>query len=665
MIKFSPEDKRSIFKSVIVIAFIGLLVLLIYQGYMANQEQKMQEIVSKYADNGMLVYGADDSAPPLRFIDEDGKYKGVVPDYMNLISIELGIHIECVPYKWNNALEAIKTGQTDMIDLFISPDRSKYMEFTKPLYTLRTIMVTNRNQKYRLDEINNLEVATQMGDYANTYLKEHYPNVKLVYVHDVGEGLNLLINNKVDAVIGDEPVAQYYADKLGIKNRIRTINTSLYEKPVVIGVSKDKADLVKPLNRAIDKINRSGQPDKIQQIWFGISTPLLKTGNSVSQFFKYLSLIVILVAFIFGIKLIENRFLKMQVRLRTRELEESRNELALIFNEMPEGILVIDKNGKIQSANELVASFVGLRFEDIISMNCEDYIKKMNTAQTKEIIEAVHSHNTGAVIQAEKGHLILKVKLLDMGGERTKDIIMTIEDTTADVIKNNQLLQSSKMIAVGQLAAGMAHQLRNPLGIIRTHSYLLSINDSVNSKGKDSIRYIDDSAKRAGSIVDNVMNFWRMSESGVSSINLKNFINSLIMLNYDEINKRSLNIDLDCEDDLMIQSSQESLKHILMNLIQNAIEAVEEKVGIIIVRAYEDQDNIIIECEDNGCGIAKDNIEYLFNPFFTTKPPGKGTGLGLYVVYSEIKYLGGDIVVNSALGKGTRFSIKLKNQKDA
>lgn len=137
------------------------------------------------------------------------------------------------------------------------------------------------------------------------------------------------------------------------------------------------------------------------------------------------------------------------------------------------------------------------------------------------------------------------------------------------------------------------------------------------------------------------------------------------MLNYDEINKRSLNIDLDCEDDLMIQSSQESLKHILMNLIQNAIEAVEEKVGIIIVRAYEDQDNIIIECEDNGCGIAKDNLEYLFNPFFTTKPPGKGTGLGLYVVYSEIKYLGGDIVVNSALGKGTRFSIKLKNQKDA
>lgn len=484
MIKFSTDDKRSIFKSVIIIVFIVLTMLFLYKGYMANQEQKMQKIVSKYADKGMLVYGADDSAPPLRFVDEDGKYKGVVPDYMSLISIELGIQIECVPYKWNDALEAIKTGETDMIDLFISPARSKYMEFTKPLYTLRTIMVTNRNQKYRLDDIDKLQVATQMGDYANTYLKEHYPSAELVYVHDVGEGLNLLINNKVDAVIGDEPVAQYYADKLGIKGQIRTINTSLYEKPVVIGVSKEKADLVKPLNMAIDKINRSGQPDKIQQIWFGISTPLLKPGNSVSQIFKYLSLIVILVAFIFGIKLIENRFLKMQVRLRTRELEESRNELALIFNEMPEGILVIDKNGKIQSANELVASFVRLKYEDVIGMHYVDYIKKLNIAQAKEIIEAVNSHNTGAIIQAEKGHFILKVKLLDMGGERTKDIIMTIEDTTADVIKNNQLLQSSKMIAVGQLAAGMAHQLRNPLGIIRTHSYLLSLNDSINSKGK-------------------------------------------------------------------------------------------------------------------------------------------------------------------------------------
>ena len=194
---------------------------------------------------------------------------------------------------------------------------------------------------------------------------------------------------------------------------------------------------------------------------------------------------------------------------------------------------------------------------------------------------------------------------------------------------------------------------------------MLSINDSVNSKGKDSIRYIDDSAKRAGSIVDNVMNFWRMSDSGVSSINLKSFINSLIMLNYDEINKRGIIIDLDCDDDLVIQSSQESLKHILMNLIQNAIEAVEEKTGIIIIRAYEDEDNIIIECEDNGCGIAKENLEYLFNPFFTTKPPGEGTGLGLYVVYSEIKYLSGDIDVNSILGKGTNFSIKLKNQEEA
>lgn len=665
MIKFSTDDKRSIFKSVIIIVFIVLTMLFLYKGYMANQEQKMQKIVSKYADKGMLVYGADDSAPPLRFVDEDGKYKGVVPDYMSLISIELGIQIECVPYKWNDALEAIKTGETDMIDLFISPARSKYMEFTKPLYTLRTIMVTNRNQKYRLDDIDKLQVATQMGDYVNTYLKEHYPSAELVYVHDVGEGLNLLINNKVDAVIGDEPVAQYYADKLGIKGQIRTINTSLYEKPVVIGVSKEKADLVKPLNMAIDKINRSGQPDKIQQIWFGISTPLLKPGNPVSQIFKYLSLIVILVAFIFGIKLIENRFLKMQVRLRTRELEESRNELALIFNEMPEGILVIDKNGKIQSANELVASFVRLKYEDVIGMHYVDYIKKLNIAQAKEIIEAVNSHNTGAIIQAEKGHFILKVKLLDMGGERTKDIIMTIEDTTADVIKNNQLLQSSKMIAVGQLAAGMAHQLRNPLGIIRTHSYLLSLNDSINSKGKDSIKYIDDSAKRAGSIVDNVMNFWRMSDSGVSSINLKDFINALIILNDDAINKKGLTVDLKCDKGLTIQSSQESLKHILMNLIQNAIEAVKEKIGIIIIRVSEEEGNIIIECEDNGCGIAKENLEYLFNPFFTTKPPGEGTGLGLYVVYSEIKYLGGDIDVNSILGKGTTFSIKFKNQKKA
>ena len=660
MFSMGNEEKRAAWKFVVIFILIAAAGGIFYKGYSMYQEQTMRQIVSKYAEEGPLIYGADDSAPPLRYVDRDGQYKGVVPDYIGLISIELGIDIRCVPYKWEDALDAVKTGKSDMIDVFVNADRSKYMVFTKPLYTLRTIMVTRRSRNYTLNDIDGLKVATQRGDFANGYLKEHYPNARLVYVHDVGKALELLIDGKVDGVIGDEPVTQYYAAELGIRDQIRTINTALYEEPVVIGVSKDKADLVKPLNYAIDKINRSGQPEKIQQLWFGISTPLLKTRSAATQIFRYLMVILLLASLAFGIKFIENRLLRRQVRLRTRELEDSRNELALMLNEMPEGVLVIDRKGLIQSTNAPAASFVKLAPEELQGMHYADYVKRLGTEQTEQIIEAVEKHETGTTLRADRGRTILECKLLELGTERKKDLMMTIEDTTVDVVKNNQLLQSSKMIAVGQLAAGMAHQLRNPLGIIRTHSYLLSHNLSIDHRGQRSLRYIDENVERASSIIDNVMNFWRIADTSISEICLKEFIDSIVVLNADEIRKKELTVEVDCDGTLSVKSSQESLKHVLMNLIQNAIEAVDEKSGRIIVRARRGNDRILlIDCEDNGCGIPKEEQEFLYNPFFTTKPPGEGTGLGLYIVYSEIERLGGEISLESAVGRGSVFHLRI------
>lgn len=624
MFSMGNEEKRAAWKFVVIFILIAAAGGIFYKGYSMYQEQTMRQIVSKYAEEGPLIYGADDSAPPLRYVDRDGQYKGVVPDYIGLISIELGIDIRCVPYKWEDALDAVKTGKSDMIDVFVNADRSKYMVFTKPLYTLRTIMVTKRSRNYTLNDIDSLKVATQRGDFANGYLKENYPNAKLVYVHDVGKALDLLIDGKVDAVIGDEPVTQYYAAELGIRDQIRTINTALYEEPVVIGVSKDKADLVKPLNYAIDKINRSGQPEKIQQLWFGISTPLLKTRSTATQIFRYLMVILLLAALAFGIKFIENRLLRRQVRLRTRELEDSRNELALMLNEMPEGVLVIDRKGLIQSTNAPAASFVKLAPEELQGMHYADYVKRLGTEQTEQIIEAVEKHETGTTLRADRGRTILECKLLELGTERKKDLMMTIEDTTVDVVKNNQLLQSSKMIAVGQLAAGMAHQLRNPLGIIRTHSYLLSHNLSIDHRGQRSLRYIDENVERASSIIDNVMNFWRIADTSISEICLKEFIDSIVVLNADEIRKKELTVEVDCDGALSVRSSQESLKHVLMNLIQNAIEAVDEKSGRIIVRARRGNDRILlIDCEDNGCGIPKEEQEFLYNPFLQPNLPEK------------------------------------------
>lgn len=283
-----------------------------------------------------MVYGADDSAPPLRFVDEDGVYKGVVIDYMSQLSLELGIEISTVPYKWVEALRALKEGETDLCDVFVNEERAKYFVFTEPIYTLRTIMVAMATKDYQQSDIQHMRVATQEGDYANWYIETFYPKAELIYVHDVGEGLKLLIEGKTDGVIGDEPVVSYYAGKLGIADKLETIGTSLYEEPVCLALPKAKSELVPILNRAIQTINERGQLEKIQQKWFGISTPLISV-KSNSEVVKLLVIMAAaLLCAILAVQL-NNRSLRKQVNKRTKELAARKNELQLIFDQMPGG----------------------------------------------------------------------------------------------------------------------------------------------------------------------------------------------------------------------------------------------------------------------------------------------------------------------------------------
>lgn len=651
---------------VIVVVFIAGFKL--YDNY---QEKQMRETVSKYAKDGVLIYGADDSAPPLRFIDSaDGQYKGVSVDYINLIALELGVRIVSKPYKWDKAIAAVKNGSTDMCDMFANSERAKSLVFTDPLYTLRTIVVTRSGKHYGLSDLNSLVIATQSGDYANWYLKKHYAGAKLVYVHDVGAGLDKLLNDEVDAVIGDEPVLQYYADKKGIKDKISTINTALYEEPVVLGVSKDKADLIKPLNAAIKKARATGQVDKIQQRWYGISTPMIEDSGSKTDLLKYFLIAFLIAICAVVLKMINNKALKNQVVLRTSQLEKSKDELDTMLNTMPEGVLVYGEDSRIVASNGPAAELINTEVGQVSGCSVREFFNKMESIAKTDSID--YSYLTGDNVDGkiEIGKKKFEVKNYKVDSMNTPEAryMMTIKDITAEEINNNQLLQSSKMIAIGQLAGGMAHQLRNPLGVIRTQSYILHKQKDTTEATKRSLHYIDNSVDRASNIIDNVMNFWRMSDTTISKINVADTIAMIVSLNSGQIKKKDINIETMCDDPMIINSNKESLKHILMNVLQNAIEAINHDKGNIVIKVTRVEDNVVIECADNGSGIDKNNIDELYNPFFTTKPPGEGTGLGLYVTYNEVKQLGGRIEVKSNMGVGTKFTITIPgnyiNEKD-
>lgn len=647
---------------------LGILFLLaagIWAGVKKEQsqrEQKKQEILQKYVrEDGGLIYGAHDNAPPLRYVDKDGIYKGVVVDYMSQLSLELGIKIRTEPYKWEKALQNLREDKTDFCDMFINEERKQQYVFSDPIYHLRVVLVTRREDSLNKSDLGRMRVATEKGDFANNYLEKNYPQAELVYVKDVEEGMEALADGLVDGVVGDEPIVLYHLQGGGQQFR-REVEV-LYEEPVVLAMPKSHEDLVPVVNHAIHEINKKGQLEQIQQKWFGISTPLKKV-YSVTEYLRWIVLGIAAGVGILAVIVWNNHTLKEKVRHRTKELLSSRNELQLIFDNIPEYILMVDEKGNIKNANRELVKKAGGRRESVQGQSLEQFFQEIGIEEEK-LAERIEALKEEEGIRLEIQGEIYELRAYRVKGKEKENgqVMITLRNITLDEIHKKQLLQSSKMIAIGQLAAGMAHQIRNPLSIIRMHAFMLKSSQNLGDSEKVSIGYIDESVQRAGSIIDNVLNFWRVSGDNDSMLDVKKILDTVILLESNKAKGKSLEIQTDCREGLHMRGNEEGLTHILMNLLSNAIDAIEEE-GRIRLSAKREGKEVVLTCQDWGCGIPKEAMESLFHPFYTTKETGKGTGLGLYIVYNEVEKMGGRIQVESEPGKGSKFTLSFPQKEE-
>ncbi len=648
-------------KNVIVVITFFMLILII-QFFITNNEKYLTEDEIKWLkEQEAIIYAANENAPPLRFVDEiDNQYKGVVVDVVNQLSLELGIDIQTVPMKWDDALLSLKEGRTQMCDMLINRERSQHYLFTDPIYNLRTVLLTRADDNFDTGNINSMRIATELGDYANSYLIENYPDAGLIYTHNVEEGLELFLNGTVDAVIGDEPIITFLLVERNENLNPKYSNIILYQQEVVFAVAKDKPELVQILNKAIPQLKSKGQLEKIQQKWFGISTPLTDTGNS-SELIKTMivSLVIasIVVGGIFTLIIFNNFSLQRLVEKRTTELENSRNELQIIFDGISEFMLVVAKDKKVLKINKSFDDYIANNESRFRNVKCTEYISKFCGNCTNCLLDDVYQHKKKVNKEVTVGH-----DAFEMNFQPLKDvnntILITIKNITLDKINRNKMLQTNKMIAVGQLAAGLAHEIRNPLGIIRTQSYLIRLNEKIDDVAYKSLDYIDVAVKRASKIIDNILSFSRFSSKAEKLIDVNQLIEGLIEIHNEAINKYRIIVNVESNIKEQIQLNVESIEHIILNLISNSIDAMNDG-GILGLKTKVEDNIFTIICEDNGSGIDEHNINNIFDPFFTTKELGKGTGLGLFIVYSEVEKLGGKIDVKSKIGEGTTFIITI------
>jgi two-component system NtrC family sensor kinase len=231
----------------------------------------------------------------------------------------------------------------------------------------------------------------------------------------------------------------------------------------------------------------------------------------------------------------------------------------------------------------------------------------------------------------------------------------------------HQLLATARTAGVGELSAGLAHEINNPLAIIDTLRTWISdlagspsIAEADRREIIDSAQKIGDNVERCKTITHGLLKFSRRVESAPEEVNVNALLGELATVARARARVENAALELDLGPVPPVWAPPGELMQVFVNVVNNAIDAVSGRPdGQVTVRSDYAGGRVVVEVRDNGCGIPAEHLTRLFQPFFTTKPPGKGTGLGLAICHGLVEKLGGRIRVASQVGKGTAFTIVL------
>lgn len=355
------------------------------------------------------------------------------------------------------------------------------------------------------------------------------------------------------------------------------------------------------------------------------------------------------------------------------------------FDGIKDAIFRTDTQGNILQCNKSLVDFVGKSAQEIIGKRCYDVIHgESNFVETCPLKKALLSRHReiSTLVKADKWFNVIVDPLFDSHGNITA-AIQIISDITEQKKSEQalgkaygdlkdmqtQLIQKAKLAAVGQLARGVAHEINNPLAVVLNSAQLIIMAtehaDNVNKEGlQEAIHFIEESVRRCSSIIKALLDFARPSTGQYFPCNINEMIEKIIVLIEYDLRVSNIIIERQLQKDLpMISGNFQLLQQALFNMFINsrwAIDKKQEKGGgkIVIITQYdENSKNVVVSISDTGIGIASENLERIFEAFFTTKDPNEGTGIGLTLTYKIIKDHNGDIDVTSELGKGTTFKI--------
>ena len=351
------------------------------------------------------------------------------------------------------------------------------------------------------------------------------------------------------------------------------------------------------------------------------------------------------------------------------ELIKSEEAYRLLFNNDPNPIFVVQKdNLKILDANTMAQLLYGYSKSELLSKRFPDLTPKDSRNDLENFFK-YQKNRLEKIRQLPKNGTVLYAHLrLSQGIYLERPIyIITANDITQRVQAEQQLAQASKMATLGEMSAGVAHELNQPLTVIKTGSSFLlrkiKAAQPIRTEDLNTLaEEMDAQVDRASRIINHLREFGRKTEMHKTAVEINEAIQGMLMVMEKQLELRQIKVLLKLDPKLpRVLGDKNRLEQVFINLAMNARDALDgpaDKEKWIRIHSSFENDWVKIDFSDNGCGISKEVQEKIFEPFFSTKGVGQGTGLGLSISYGIIRDYLGKIQVTSKVGAGTTFSLQ-------
>ncbi len=362
------------------------------------------------------------------------------------------------------------------------------------------------------------------------------------------------------------------------------------------------------------------------------------------------------------------------VKLLEEELKKSEKQYSAIFDNIPNPVFVLDMDTlEILDCNDSVETVYGYKKDEIIQSSLLELFRKEERHSYEKSIKTSTVINQARQFKANGEPLFVNMRVSPSEYPGGKVLLVTTSDITKRLETEQQLIQASRMATLGEMATGVAHELNQPLSVIKTASRFFLRKIAKKEKIEDEIlstmaTEIDSYVDRATKIINHMRQFGRQSDVVLEKIQVNTVLERALEILGQQLKVRGIEIVWNLAPDLpLILADPDRLEQVFINLLINARDSIDEKwqpqpqqtgEKKITLKTSTDDDVITVEVADTGPGIPQSMLERIFEPFFTTKKVGQGTGLGLSISYGIIKDCKGSIQAVSGKNGGASFIIK-------